>query len=143
MDGMHAFATQPFRPLPDTARGDGYQPGVCNIGPEEIAQRRRAGHVGAIVTLALLAALLLVSATPPWRLLIAIPAAGTAITYLQAVLHFCVKFGFAGVFNFGRVGRVTNIAEDAARRIDRTRALRMVVAGSAIGLAAGVLAVLL
>ena len=25
-----------------------YQPGVCNIGPEEIARRRMAGHVELI-----------------------------------------------------------------------------------------------
>jgi hypothetical protein len=33
-----------------------YRPGVCNIGPAEIARRRRAGHVGLLVTVAALAA---------------------------------------------------------------------------------------
>jgi hypothetical protein len=28
--------------------GFGYQPGVCNIGPQEIRRRRRAGHVGLV-----------------------------------------------------------------------------------------------
>jgi hypothetical protein len=140
---MHTFATRPFRPVSQTAGPDGYQPGVCNIGPDEIAQRRRAGHVGAIVTLGLLAVLLAIGANPAWRLLIAVPAAGTAITYLQAVLHFCVGFGMAGVFNFGTVGRVTSVADEAARRSDRARVLRMVVAGCAIGLAVGVLAALI
>lgn len=139
---MHTFASQPFRPIPTPTGAQEYRPGVCNIGPEEIAQRRRAGHVGAVVTLGLLALLLAIGAAPGWRLLIAIPAAGTAITYLQAILHFCVAFGMAGVFNFGRVGSTSAVADVAARRSDRLRVLRMVAAGSAIGLAVGILAAL-
>jgi len=139
---MHTFARRSFRTVTPTPGGT-YQPGVCNIGPDEIAQRRRAGHIGAIVTLGLLAFLLLLRLPPAWRLAVAIPAAGTAITYLQAILHFCVAFGMAGVFNFGRVGRTTSVAEEAARRADRARAARMIAAGSAIGLAVGVAAVLL
>ena len=46
---------------PDTSASsptaDGYRPGVCNIGPAEIARRRRAGHVGALATVGLLAVL--------------------------------------------------------------------------------------
>ena len=139
---MHTFATQPIRPLPASPGAGEYQPGICNIGPDEIAQRRRAGHVGAVVTLGLLALLLAIGAAPAWRLLIAIPAAGTAITYLQAILRFCVAFGMAGVFNFGRVGRVSSVVDAAARRADRRRVLRMVAAGCAIGLAVGILAAL-
>ena len=51
-----------------------YQPGVCNIGPAEIARRRRAGHIGLVAALALFAVLVAIDA-PNWtRLLIAIPA---------------------------------------------------------------------
>jgi len=121
----------------------GYQPGACNIGPQEIAMRRRAGHVGVVITLVLLVVLIAIGAPPIWRLLIAIPAAGTAITYLQAILHFCVAFGMAGIFNFGDVGTTTAVQDAAARRADRTRVLRMVAGGSAIGLVIGIAAVLL
>ena len=38
--------------------GEAYQPGSCNIGPAEIDRRRRAGHVGLLVTVILLAVLL-------------------------------------------------------------------------------------
>ena len=120
-----------------------YRAGACNIGPDEIAMRRRAGHAGLIVTLAVLAALVVVGAPPPWRLVIAVPAAGTAITYLQAVLRFCVNFGWRGVFNFGRVGTVDRVTDVQARRADRARAMRMILAGVAIGLAVGIVAVLL
>ena len=37
---------------------DQYVPGSCNIGPDEIALRRRVGHAGLAVTAALGAALL-------------------------------------------------------------------------------------
>ncbi len=126
------------------ARSPGrYQPGVCNIGPQEIARRRRAGHVGAIVTLAVLVVLLVPPAPPPWRLLIALPAAGTAVTYLQAILHFCVGFARLGVFNFGELGTMSRIRDDVALRADRAKAARMIAAGCAIGLAVGILAVLI
>jgi hypothetical protein len=121
----------------------GYDAGTCNIGPQEIAARRRAGHVGAVITLALLGVLLVIGAPPIWRLAIAVPAAGTAVTYFQAILRFCVAFGWAGVFNFGQVGTMTRVEDADARRADRARALRMIAGGSAIGLAIGILAVLL
>ncbi len=121
----------------------GYRAGACNIGPQEIAARRRAGHAGAIVTLAVLAVLFAIGAPPIWRLLVAIPAAGTAVTYLQAILRFCVAFGWAGIFNFGAVGRTSAVTDIQARRADRARALRMIGAGAAIGLAVGIAAVLL
>lgn len=35
---------QPITPI-QIASPDGYQPGVCNIGPAEIARRRNFGHV--------------------------------------------------------------------------------------------------
>ena len=69
-------------PQSRSADTDEYRPGVCNIGPAEIARRRRAGHVGLAVTLAALAVMLAVGAPPALRLLIAIPAALAAVGYL-------------------------------------------------------------
>src|SRR6187402_3761141 len=65
-----AFATAGF-PAPLSVD---YQPGVCNIGPAEIARRRRAGHIGLIAAVALFAVLVAVGAPPIARLLVAIPA---------------------------------------------------------------------
>jgi hypothetical protein len=45
-------ASTPVRPM-STLGSTPYQPGVCNIGPAEIARRRRAGHVGALMTIGL------------------------------------------------------------------------------------------
>ena len=98
-------------------RGSAYQPGVCNIGPAEIARRRRAGHVGLGATVGLWGGLLAVGAPPLTRLL--------------------------GVFNFGSLGETHQVQDDAARARDRARATQIGLASLASGLLVGALAVLL
>ena len=120
-----------------------YEPGVCNIGPAEIARRRRAGHIGLVAAIALFAVLVAIDA-PNWtRLLIAIPAVMAASGYIQARLKFCAGFGSRGVFNFGEVGPMERVADDADRARDRARARQIGAASIAIGLAAGVIAAVL
>jgi hypothetical protein len=117
-----------------------YEPGVCNIGPAEIARRRRAGHIGLVASVALLAVLVAGDA-PNWtRLVIAIPAVMAASGYIQARLRFCAGFGSRGVFNFGEVGPMERVAGEADRARDRARARQIGAASIAIGLAAGVIA---
>jgi hypothetical protein len=118
-----------------------YRAGVCNIGPAEVARRRRAGHAGLIAAIGLFVVLLVVDA-PDWsRFLVAIPAIGAASGYIQARLRFCAGFGSMGVFNFGEVGPTEHVqaAEDRAR--DRRRALQIGAASVVIGIAAGLIAV--
>ncbi|HEY4752608.1 MAG TPA: hypothetical protein VIH37_04935, partial [Candidatus Limnocylindrales bacterium] len=81
-----------------------YRPGVCNIGPEEIARRRQAGHVGAAAAFGLLAGLVVAGAPRVVRLSVALPAAVAASGYIQAQARFCAGFGSRGVFNFGPLG---------------------------------------
>jgi hypothetical protein len=121
--------------------GSGYQPGICNIGPAEIARRRRAGHVGLLATLALFVVLVVSGVPPVARLLVAVPAAGAASGYLQARLRFCAGFGSRGVFNFGPLGQADRVASDEDRARDRTRATQIGLASLAIGVAAGIAAV--
>ena len=105
----------------------GYEPGVCNIGPAEIAARRRSGHVAALVTVLALVALLVLDAPPAWRLVLFLPAAGAASGYLQAALHFCANFGLRGVFNFSdRLRTTESVIAVGARARDRRRALRII-----------------
>ena len=112
-----------------------YQPGRCNIGPAEIAARRRAGHLGMGAALVLATVLLVLDADPAWRLLLFFPIAGAAIGYLQAAFRFCAGFGLRGVFNFGSdVGRTTNVTDAADRAVDRRRSLALVAAAVAISL---------
>ena len=121
----------------------GYQPGVCNIGPEEIARRRRAGHIGLLATLTLFAILVVADAPPILRLLLALPAITAASGYLQAWFRFCAGFGARGIFNFGPVGPVEPVAHADARARDRVRAWQIGLASLVLGVAVAVVAVVL
>jgi hypothetical protein len=137
------FAAPANAPAPIGIDVPEYVPGVCNIGPAEIASRRRSGHVGMIAALVLLVLLVAVGAPPISRLLIALPVAVGASGYLQARLRFCAGFGTAGVFNFGDRGTTQVVADAGARWKDRVKALQISGAAFAIGIAAGIVAVLL
>jgi hypothetical protein len=119
---------------------DQYVPGSCNIGPAEIALRRRAGHAGLVVTAALGAALLRSDLPRAWRLTLAMPAAGAASGYLQAHERFCADFGWRGVYNFDRRGQEQPVAGDNALAQDRRKALRIAAASAAIGVGVALVA---
>ena len=120
---------------------EAYQPGICNIGPAEIARRRRAGHVGLGAAIVLLAGLVAIGASPPVRLLVALPAAAAASGYLQARFRFCAGFGSRGIYNFGELGQTHDVEDADARRSDRARATQIGLASLAIGAAVGLVAV--
>lgn len=117
-----------------------YEPGVCNIGPAEIAMRRRAGHAALATTVALIAGLHLRRAPRRAWLIVALPAAAAASGYLQSRLRFCAGFGSRGVYNFGELGSVVEAADPAARARDRAMARRIGLASAAIGGLVGVVA---
>ena len=120
-----------------------YQPGVCNIGPAEISRRRRAGHVGLIASVALLALLVAVGAPPIARLLLVIPVAVSASGYLQAYLKFCAGFGAKGIYNFGDLGPTEKVADAAAKALDKAKSMRISLASFGIGALVAIVAVLL
>ena len=113
---------------------DQYVPGTCNIGPEEIALRRRAGHVGLAVTAALGAALVRSNLHPAWRLALALPAAGAASGYLQARQRFCANYGFRGLYNFDTRGHEQPVPLSDAQGEDRRRSIQIAASSAAIGL---------
>ena len=122
---------------------DGYQAGTCNIGPAEIARRRQAGHVGLAVTIVALVGLVAIDAPPVARLLIALPAAGSASGYLQARFKFCAGFGSKGIYNFGEVGQTIQVEDADARQRDKAKSAQIRNASLAIGVAVGLLAMAL
>ena len=83
----------------------------------------------------LAAALLIVDAPAAARWLVALPLAVGAIGFLQAHFRFCAAYGAAGVRNFGQLGTVDRVEDAAARRADRSKAVAIVLAGGAIGVA--------
>ena len=137
-----AATTSPRRSDPLGVEG-AYRPGVCNIGPAEIARRRRSGITSSIATIVLIVALVALHAPIPLRLLAFLPAAVAAAGFLQAWLKFCAGFGWLGVFNFRDVGSTESVASAEARRRDRAMAIRIGLGSGVIGLIVALIAVLL
>lgn len=135
-------ATRPS-PAPRTPSVPEYRAGTCNIGPAEIARRRRTGHVGLGATLLVFLGMVVLGLPPIVRLALFVPAAVGAAGYLQAWLKFCAAYGSLGVFNFGEAGRSQPVADPAARRRDRVRAAQISIASFVIGAAVALAAFLL
>jgi hypothetical protein len=106
----------------------------CNIGPQEIARRRRSATV--MTAVAVVVAVLVVAAQVPVvaRLAVWPFAAAAAVNWMQVVHRFCVAFGALGIENFGALGHQVPVAL-ATRAADRRRALQVIVEGSLIGAA--------
>jgi hypothetical protein len=122
--------------VPQISYDDGaYRPGACNIGPAEIARRRRAGVLGVAAAVVLAAALLVLGAQPLARLVVSLPLAAGSIGLLQARFHFCVGFALAGPRNFGPLGGEERITDAVARRADLRTAGLVTLLAVAIGAA--------
>jgi hypothetical protein len=119
-----------------------YQPGVCNIGPAEIRQRRRLGWIGLAVAVVFLALAFVLGLPPAFRLLVALPAGMAATGFLQGAFHFCVRFGTQGLFNFGDIGTEEAVHETEYRKLDQRKAILIVVLSLAIAVVVAVVAFL-
>ena len=104
----------------------------CNIGPAEIARRRRSAIAFTIVAGIVAAAMVAFHVPPAGRLLIFLFATGAAINWLQVVHRFCVAFGAFGLENFGRLGEEIKV-DPAQRAVDRRKVAQLLVEGSLIG----------
>lgn len=121
-----------------------YQPGVCNIGPAEIRQRRRSGWIGVVATVVLVAVLLLTQVPAPWRLFAFLPAALAASGFLQAGLHFCANFGMRGLFNVSTgMGKQESVMEADFRKADQRKAVQIIAGSVVIGAVVAVIAIFL
>jgi len=127
-----------------TPEGDGYVPGVCNIGPWEIRRRRTIGIVGIVAAIVLFAALVAAGAPPIARLLVLLPLWGGTLSWLQARRRFCAGFAMAGISNFtdGEAGRRA-VTDPAAHRADVAATMRMTRDSFLIALPITIVAVLL
>jgi hypothetical protein len=106
----------------------------CNIGPEEIARRRRTAIFASILFAFFVLAVVALDAPPLARFLLWPVATAVGVTWLQVTSRFCVAFGALGFENFGRLGRQVRV--DASQRsADRRRALLLILEGAVIGLA--------
>ena len=120
-----------------------YIPGVCNIGPDEIARRRNVGWVSLAIALVLFGALKAAGVDPWWRLMVFFPAALSASGFLQAFFHFCSGFGRAGLYNFGALGESHKVDDEPSKAKDKKKAYQIVLYSGCIGGIATIIAMLL
>ena len=134
------MATPSLQLMPPSEPPGTYVPGACNIGPAEIARRRRSAIVATIIAVGIELVLLAVNAPRPVRLLVGLPATAVIATWMQVVLRFCLGFATAGLYNFGALGTPEHVQDPEGRNADlrRVRSLLAValIGGLAIGVAA-------
>lgn len=103
-----------------------YVPGVCNIGPKEIENRKRFGYLGFILTIFTIAIILLLNIPSILRIVIFLPIFLTTISFLQAKFHFCAEFAMTGVFNFSdKLRKTESIVQQEFRKQDQAKALKI------------------
>jgi hypothetical protein len=104
----------------------------CNIGPAELARRRRVATSISFGTVVFAGFLVGLAVPHLARLLVWPFAAGSAVAWLQVTNRFCVRFGATGVENFGALGAERQVARSVAEA-DRRRALRLILQGIVAG----------
>lgn len=102
-----------------------YIPGTCNIGEGEISRRRMVALIGLIFTLSSLATSITNGASREARLGIFIPALVMSVGWVQSRKKFCLAYGFAGTFNFGKLGAISRVSDPAERKADRLTAIKI------------------
>jgi hypothetical protein len=119
-----------------------YVPGVCNIGKQEIAKRRRAGIAALAVAAALAILLVALDAPAAARWLLVIPVGLGAVGLLQARRRFCVQFAAMGISDSSDQG-TQRVDDPVARAADRRTAIAIGLQSLAIALLVTVVFVVL
>ncbi len=111
---------------------DQYIAGTCNIGKAEVRQRQVVALIGLFLSVSALVGFITTDATPSIRLGIFLPLAVFAIGWVQSRKRFCLAYGFMGTFNFGRLGKISRVADKAALAADRKTAITILVQSLAL-----------
>ena len=104
-----------------------YRAGACNIGPREIAKRRRAGLAGLSIALGLAVLLVALDAPTILRALVLVPLWGALVSLEQVRRRFCVGFAFAGIRSANATETHEAVTDPADLAADRTAARWMVI----------------
>jgi hypothetical protein len=112
-----------------------YIPGTCNIGGDELRSRRIVAAVGLVLSLSALITFIATDVSQSARLGIFIPLLVMSVGWVQSRKKFCLAYGFAGTFNFGKLGNLSRVSDAIARAADRRTAL-MIFAQSTLYAAA-------
>lgn len=111
---------------------DQYVAGSCNIGKAEVRQRQVVELIGLFLSVSALVGFITTDAAPSIRLGIFLPLAIFSIGFVQSRKRFCLAYGFMGTFNFGRLGKISRVADKAALAADRKTAITILVQSLAL-----------
>jgi len=103
-----------------------YIPGTCNIGGSELKSRRIVAAIGLVISVLTLITFIATDVAQTARLGIFIPLLVMSVGWVQSRKKFCLAYGFAGAFNFGKLGNVSRVADPVARAADRKTALLII-----------------
>ena len=102
----------------------GYQPGLCNIGPDEIQKRKRIGYIGTALTFLFIASFFLFNLPEVWKWIIFGPVVYGVSGFVQARRKFCFLFGISGISKTTQTYVRTKTPE--AKSADVLKAIRMI-----------------
>jgi hypothetical protein len=104
-----------------------YIAGSCNIGKGEIRRRQSVALVGLFLVFFSASTILGTEQSRSARLSIFLPAMIFAVGFIQARKKFCLAYGLAGTFNFGKLGSITKVQSEADKKADRKTAINIFV----------------
>lgn len=104
---------------------DQYVAGVCNIGKAEVRQRMIVSIAGLVLALGTATWLVISDAPTAARWGVFLPLMVWSIGLVQARNKFCIAYGLAGTFNFGRLGSTSKIIDPEFRKADQRTVLKI------------------
>lgn len=109
-----------------------YIPGTCNIGKGEIRRRQLVAIFGLFLTTFSAVTIIASDQSKNSRLSIFLPALIFSIGFVQSRKKFCLAYGLAGTFNFGKLGQISKVQSTEDRKSDRKTAVSILFQSAAL-----------
>lgn len=104
-----------------------YIAGSCNIGKGEIRRRQTVALLGLFLVFFSATTILGTDQPRSARLSVFLPAMIFAVGFIQSRKKFCLAYGFAGTFNFGKLGSISKVQNEVDKKADRKTAFNILV----------------
>jgi len=104
-----------------------YVAGSCNIGKGEIRRRQTVALIGLYLVFFSASTILGTDQSRSVRLSIFLPAMIFAVGFIQARKKFCLAYGLAGTFNFGKLGSISKVQSEEDKKADRKTAINIFI----------------
>ena len=112
-----------------------YIAGACNIGKGEIRRRQFVALIGIFLTVSTATTLLATDQARSARFSIFLPAMIFSVGFIQSRKKFCLAYGLAGTFNFGKLGSIKKVQSAEDRKADRKTAISILAQASFLAVA--------